>query len=309
MTNKLNNSKQYPLVSIITPAYNRADLIEETIFSVLNQSYPNIEYIVIDDGSKDNTLEIIKKYEDKLLLLTQDNIGETKTVNKGLRLAKGDIIGIINSDDPLLPDAVTTVVKEFLNNPEIIVFYPDWQMIDSEGNIIEYVRTFDYSYENMLRWQHCVPGPGTFFRRIVVDELKGRDENFRYVADFDFWLRAGLLGSFKRIPKIIATFRVHPGSASVNSRGVSMAEEQIKLIKKYYSSKYLTINLLGLKNESFSSAHYIAGCLTGSSPSLLKLSYFLKAFYFCPRKYFGEYRKRLLVIIAQILYIFLRIKK
>jgi len=309
MTNKLNNSKQYPLVSIITPAYNRADLIEKTILSVLDQSYTNIEYIVIDDGSKDNTLEIIKKHEDKLLLLTQENIGETKTVNKGLKMAKGEIIGIINSDDPLLPDAVTTVVDEFMNNPDIIVLYPDWQMIDSEGNIIKYIRTFDYNYENMLRWQHCVPGPGTFFKRSVVDELKGRDDNFTYVADFDFWLRAGLLGRFKRIPKIIATFRVHPGSASVSSKGLAIAKERIKLINKTYSSPYLPPHLQRLKRESFSSAYYIAGCLTGSSHPLFKISYFLKAFFYCPHKYFAEYKKRLIVIMWQILDLFLRPKK
>ena len=90
-------NKQFPLVTIITPAYNRADLIEETIHSVLEQKYPNLEYIIIDDGSKDNTLKVIKKYKDKVKIVSQKNMGETRTVNKGFSLAHGDIIAVINS--------------------------------------------------------------------------------------------------------------------------------------------------------------------------------------------------------------------
>jgi glycosyltransferase involved in cell wall biosynthesis len=99
------------LVTIITPAYNRANYLDETIQSILNQDYPNLEYIVLDDGSKDNTVEVLKKYRGRIIWETHPNIGETRTVNKGLSMAHGDIIGIVNSDDPLLPGAVASRLK------------------------------------------------------------------------------------------------------------------------------------------------------------------------------------------------------
>ena len=100
----------YPLVSVITPVYNRADLLPETIDSVLSQDYPNIQYIVLDDGSTDNTLETIKQYTDRLIIEAHPNIGETATVNKGFGMAEGEFICVVNSDDPLIPGAITALV-------------------------------------------------------------------------------------------------------------------------------------------------------------------------------------------------------
>jgi len=254
--------KTNSLVTIITPAYNRADLITKTIKSVLSQDYPNIEYIVLDDGSTDETLKIIKKYKRKLIWESHANVGETKTVNLGFKMAKGDIIGVVNSDDPLLPGAVKEIVNTFRNNPKLMVVYPDWKMIDQNGKVTGLIKVPEYNYLNMLRWHYCMPGPGAFFRKSLVRKLGGRDTQFKYVGDFDFWLRAGLVGPFARIPKFLATFRVHPGSASVGKKGNLMAEEHIRLVNKIFSMKDLLPDILRIKNESYSSAYYYAGFLS-----------------------------------------------
>ena len=129
-TNKKNRPTTQPLVTIITPAYNRADYLRETIESILQQDYPNVEYIVLDDGSKDNTVELLEEYTGRLIWESHKNMGEIRTVNKAYGMAKGEYIAVINSDDPLLPGAISAVVDTFLNNPDVLVVYPDWQYID-----------------------------------------------------------------------------------------------------------------------------------------------------------------------------------
>lgn len=298
---KYAENRELPLVSVITPAYNSASFLDETIQSVLNQDYPRIEYIVLDDGSTDDTLNVIKKYEEKIRWESHKNVGETRTVNKGFSMARGEIIGVVNSDDPLLPDAIRTVVECMMADPRLLVVYPDWYMIDKDGKIIRHIKTFEYNYINMIRWHHCIPGPGSFFRREVVEKLQGRDIQFRYVADYDFWLRAGLLGPFARIPVTLATFRVHPDSASVSQKGELMAKEHILLIDKIYSLPNLPAEVLKVKREAYSSANYIAGVVFGDKAHGIKREYYKRALRYCPWGYIFEYRRRLLTILPVLL--------
>lgn len=298
-----------PLVSIITPIYNRADLIEETILSVLDQDYPNIEYIVLDDGSTDKTLEVVKKYENRIILKNHKNMGETRTVNKGFSMARGEIVCVVSSDDPLLPKAVSTAVGFLNKNRDVIIAYPDWDMIDENAKKIDHIKTFQYSYADMLRWHHCFPGPGTFIRKSVIEDLKGRDPQFKYVGDLDFWLRAGLIGNFARIPKTLATFRVHSDSASMSAKGRAMAVEHIKLVNKIYSLPNLPKGVKKLKKEAYSSAHYIAGVVAGEKLSSPRMKHYLLAFLQKPSKYLGgEYKDRAKVIVSEILKQPLKIK-
>lgn len=290
-----------PLVSVITPAYNRADLLEETILSVLNQGYSNLEYIILDDGSTDNTPEVIKKYKSQIKWESHNNMGETRTVNKGFSMSKGEFAMVVNSDDPLLPSAVSSLVEFMNSHPDIVVAYPDWNKIDGNGDIIEHIDTFDYSFVDMVRWHHCMPGPGAMIRKAVIDELEGRDPHFRFVADFEFWLRAGLIGQFARVPRTLATFRVHSGSVSVNAKGRGeMAREDIDLINQFYSSDRLPIEIRALRREAYSSAYYIAGVVAGDCLPALRLKMYCMAFIYRPLKYFGEYRNRLKTMIYQL---------
>ena len=153
----------------------------------------------------------------------------------------------------------------------------------------------------MLRWHHCMPGPGTFFRKELVEKLRGRDTQFRYVSDFDFWLRAGLITEFARFPKTLATFRMHPNSASASQTNERMAQEHITLINKIYSLPNLTRDAKRYKKEAYSSAYYIAGCVCQSCNTKVRRNYFMQAIRYAPLKYLGEYRtKRLSEVIIPI---------
>ncbi len=298
----MSRENQLPLVSIITPAYNRQSFIEETILSVIRQDYPNLEYIVLDDGSKDGTREVLARYDGLIRWDSHANMGEARTVNRGFQMAKGEILCVVNSDDPLLPGTISCVVETMMRHPEVLVAYPDWDMIDSQGKKISHRQTFEYNYVNMVRWFHCVPGPGAFFRKSVVRALGGRDAQFRYVSDFDFWLRAGLIGPFKRVPKTLATFRWHSDGASSKDQGIAMAEEHIRLARKLFSMPNLPPDVAAVKREAFGSAYYTASLnLGGSSPRLTKW-YFVRALASAPSKYlFQEYRERLLGPIVSTL--------
>lgn len=281
-----------PLVTIITPAYNRADFLPETMDSVLSQDYPNLEYIVLDDGSTDGTREVLRRYDGRVYWETHPNMGETRTVNKGLAMARGDVIGIVNSDDPLLPHAIATIVEFMVAHPDIGVAYPDWNLIDSGGKIIEHIDTFEYSYLDMLRWHHCFPGPATLFRKEIARALGGRDPQFRFVGDYDFWLRAGLSTRFARIPRTLATFRQHSGSASSSQTNERMAEEHLTLVRKIFSLPGVTPEMRKYRAEAYGSAYYIAGCVCRACSYPVRARYFLKALACSPWKYLGEYRKQ-----------------
>jgi GT2 family glycosyltransferase len=288
-----------PLVTIITPAYNRADLIAETIDSVLAQDYPRIEYIVIDDGSKDDTLSVINRYDGRLRWETQANSGEAATVNRGLALATGEIVGIVNSDDPLLPGAVRRLVEALAARPDAVVAYPDWQVIDEHGRVLETFATpeFPGAVEN-IRLHLCVPGPAAFFRRSLVERIGGRDPELRYVGDMEFWFRACLVGEFVRVPEVLATFRVHSGSASVRDTGERMAAEHLRAVEKLFRHPDLPAEIRSAEAEALSSAHYVAGTSCGGRLTKHKLAHFTQALRLAPRQYFAEQPTRLLMIAA-----------
>lgn len=308
MEKNIKKNKNLPLVTVITPTYNRESLLGETISSVINQDYPKIEYIVLDDGSTDKTSEVVKKFKGKIIYRYHKNIGEVKTVNKGFVMSHGEIIGVVNSDDPLLPGAVSEVVKFMNNNPEIIVAYPDWVKIDKHGKEIERVTVQDFNYEYMLSTHDNITGPGTFFRRKVLDRLKGRDFRFRYVSDYDFWLRAGLIGEFARLPKILATSRVHSDQATSKNKGFSMAMEHIRVINKIFSFLELPTSVKKVKKEAYKKACEAARICRGDKLET-KILIFMVCFYYSPVSYlktFIEYRlntfKKLLKLIKSSIY-------
>lgn len=285
-----------PLVTIITPAYNRGTLIAETIESVLGQDYPNIEYIVLDDGSTDGTLEVIKQYGGRLRWESHANMGESRTVNKGFELSTGTIIGVVNSDDPLLPGAISKAVNTLLAHPSAVVTYPDWQLIDAHGTKLQVVRCRDFvSLAEMVRGHYCLPGPGAFFRRTVIDETGGRNPAFRYVGDFDFWLRAATLGNFIRIPEIMATFRTHADSASVCSPSEEMAREHLCVIEKIFKGSKEQGELQKIKDESFLNAYHAAVCFYGNGSLRKKLHYISKSVKSSPAIFFLKYKYRIII--------------
>lgn len=274
-----------PLVTIITPAYNRGQTyLRETIDSVLAQDYPNFEYIVLDDGSTDNTCDLLESYDDpRLRWESHDNMGETRTVNKGYRMARGEYIAIVNSDDPVLPGFIHTTVAFMESRPELLAAYPDWYWINEHSEVIWHEKSYDYNYINMLRWHITFPGSGAVVRRRAIELIPERNPELRYRADYDYWLQLGLRGPMARIPATLATFRVHPDSATVALKGEIMAREHTSVIDNVYRHKNLPPEVLAARKEAYASAYYNAGVIwVGSQAPHRARACFRKAIFTYP---------------------------
>jgi len=203
---------EFPLVSIVTPSYNQGRFIEETLLSVKNQDYPSIEHIIVDGGSTDNTLEILKKYEGSYSMrwVSEPDRGQSDAVNKGFRMANGEIVGWLNSDDCYFDICTISNVKEYFHKYEDAdVVYGDAVRID-EDNLMLYiikVRNFNYSY---LKKACFIVQPAAFFRRDVIDNFE-LDVNLGIPMDYDFWLRTARKHKFQRVNEILAVDRTHKG--------------------------------------------------------------------------------------------------
>lgn len=227
--------QNFPLVSIVTPAYNQAEYLDKTIESVLRQDYPNIEYIVIDDGSSDDSLAIARRYESQdIKVLTQTNSGQATTLNKGWGMAHGEFLAYLSSDDCLLPDAVSTMVSALQDMPQASVAYCDFWLIDVAGRRLRESRTEDFNERRLCVDLVCQPGPGALFRRTVFDRTGGWNGSLRQVPDFEFWLRAARLGPFVRVPRTLAEYRIHEGSASFRVMPPSRADEIVEVVQAYW---------------------------------------------------------------------------
>ena len=254
-----------PSVSVITPVYNCERFIGETIHSVLQQHYPDLEYIVLDDGSTDRTGEIIQSrfrgfpihYE------RQNNVGEQRTVNRGLLMAKGDYFMVVNADDPLLPNAIDHLVEYMESHPDILAGYPDWNSIKEDGSLKSHQSNGEYDFVRMVAYHKCLPSVGTMVRRKEANGIL-RDDSFRHVADYDYWLRLALRGELGRVPETLASWRHSPNQVS-HDRGNLMAGEHVRLIDKFFGLSDIPANVLAVKERAYFWTYLVAAYLAKDS--------------------------------------------
>lgn len=196
-------------MSIVTPSYNQARFLEETILSVLRQDFPRLEYIIVDGGSVDGSVEIIKKYEAKLAhWVSEKDRGQTHAIIKGFARARGAIWGWLCADDLLEPSMVSTSVHYLINNPFIGMTFGDQVRIDGKGNV-DHVRRFPVFRSYYLRWGFSIPQETVLFRRKVYEEAGGLDESLHMVMDFDLWCRINKVSRIAHIPAYLGRFRSH----------------------------------------------------------------------------------------------------
>jgi glycosyltransferase involved in cell wall biosynthesis len=270
------------MLSVITPTYNRADdYLVETLESVLAQDYPNIEYIVLDDGSTDNTRSILQTYADRIIWESHPNMGIVRTVNKGFTLAKGEFITVVNSDDPLLPNYASRAVQYMQDHPHVLAAYPDWLNIDQHSNVIERVRTFEYDYLDMLGRYYCFPGPGTILRRRALELEPEYDERFPHISDYEYYLRLGLHGAFARIPETLAQHRDHASSTTAQG-GTALIRQRFTLMKNLFARHDLPHEVRQVKPLTFSNVNFVTGLQYLPENRAKARIYFLKALLWYP---------------------------
>ena len=218
-----------PLVTIVTPVYNRENFIEETIESVLSQTYPNIEYIVIDDGSTDGSFEKISKYSNRVKVFKKHNAGQSDTLNYGWGMATGTYIGYISSDDCLKPKAIELLVNALIESDSGVV-YCDYDLIDGESRYIRTVEVEPYDRKRLCIDLVCLPGPGALFEKKLFDACGGWNSNFKQIPDYAFWVKLSATTSFKKIPISLALFRIHDDSGSYRKISINQINEIVDFV-------------------------------------------------------------------------------
>jgi GT2 family glycosyltransferase len=256
-----------PLVSVITPTYNRAGYLEKTLDSVLAQDHP-LEHLVLDDGSTDDTPALLARYGSRVRALRHDNVGQVRTVNRGFELAQGELLMVVNSDDPLRPGAVRRLVQALQAAPDAVLVYSDYDRIDEAGQVLGPGLALDGGLLEALRLHVCLAGPGHLFRRSAQRRAGGWDPRYRFVQDYDFLLRLGLLGGFVRVPEPLATFRVHGGSVTASQRGPAMAREHIQVVEEFLARPDLPPEVEAVSLEALRAAHIEAGLVMDGAPNL-----------------------------------------
>lgn len=228
----MSRPEDAPLVSIVTPSYNQGDFIEETIRSVIAQDYPRIEHIVMDGGSTDKTLSILRKYEGRLEWSSGRDKGQTDALNKGFGKAKGEVFAWLNSDDIYYPGAVSKAVAAFRANPGAKMVYGNGNYIDTRSGKIGEYPTLPFDYEELAE-SNYICQPSAFFTAEAFREAGGLDEGLDYVMDYDLWVRICRGSRAVYIPELLGALRIHPASKTT-AQSVKTYEEMLKTAKKHF---------------------------------------------------------------------------
>jgi glycosyltransferase involved in cell wall biosynthesis len=227
-------TEELPLVSVVTPSYNQAQFLEETILSVLNQDYPSLEYVIIDGGSTDGSVDIIRKYENRLAYwVSERDDGQADAINKGWHCARGEILAWLNSDDTYLPGAVQTVVQYLQRHPLADMIYGYVNMIDESGRVIRTIEpSTDFDLNRFVYSYFYVPQQTVFFRNHVLDTVGMLDTSLHYCMDPDLWTRIGMNFTVRGIPAVIANFRTH-STSKTHDVPLEFVIERYRVAKRY----------------------------------------------------------------------------
>ncbi len=235
---------ELPLITIITPSYNQGEFIEQTIDSVLGQGYPCLQYIVVDGGSTDQTLDVLRQYDRHLMWISEKDRGQCDAINKGLRMAAGEVIAFINSDDYYEPGALPAIGRFFTGNPQAAWVTGKCRTVDRDGQEIRRAITL---YKNawlrlrsyrVLQVLNYISQPATFWRRSVLEAVGLMNEDLCYVMDYDYWLRTGKQFRLSFLDRYLACFRMYPSSKSGSTAHLQF-DEELRIARTHSTSALL----------------------------------------------------------------------
>jgi glycosyltransferase involved in cell wall biosynthesis len=245
-------------VAVVIPAFNHARYLAEAIDSVLAQEYPNVDLLVIDDGSTDDTAHVLERYGTRLRWRSRGNRGQSVTLNEGWSDTRGDILLYLGDDDLLLPGAIATAAAAMEADPSLAGVYGDYSIIDEQSRTLRRVSMPDVDLRRMLRDFEPPPAAGTFVRRSVWEEIGGWDPSFRQVPDRDFYQRVLLRGRMRRLDAVLAAFRVHATSQTFRPRDEDRAAEPIVVVDRLFEREDLSADIVSLKARARAMARVVA---------------------------------------------------
>jgi len=221
---------EFPLVSIVTPSFNQATFLEKTIQSVLSQDYPNLEYWVIDGGSTDGSVSIIRGYADRLSgWLSEPDQGQGDAINKGFRRCQGEIVAWLNSDDIYRPRAIRRAVEVLQAHPEVGLVYSDVDSIDARGEVFNRMTYAQWGMEDLMAF-HMLGQVSVIFRLSILERAGLLDLSYHFLLDHHLWLRIALETRLKYVPgEVWAAARMHPGAKNV-AQAKRFGEEAYRLV-------------------------------------------------------------------------------
>lgn len=240
---RMPDGSEWPRISIVTPSYNQGQFIEESIRSVLLQGYPNLEYIIIDGGSTDNTVDVIKKYDDYLAYwVSEPDEGQANALNKGFRKVTGQLIGWQNSDDYYYSEAFIHAAQAAVEFKNIDVVYGAVNVIDEKGELLRTIAAPDFKLEDMFPW-FKIFNESMFFRRKILEKGKFINESFKHYIDYEYFWQLIFAGyKFNFVPGITSCRRIHPNAKGSTQHYIA-AKELLDTYKIAYAHTELPLNV------------------------------------------------------------------
>jgi glycosyltransferase involved in cell wall biosynthesis len=244
LNKNINRKKKnnYPKISIVMPSYNQAKFIEKSILSVLNQDYPNIEFIIIDGDSKDGTADVIQKYKDKItLLISEKDKGQSDALNKGFKHCTGEIYGWLNSDDIYLPGTFQLIIEALKKNPNKKIIFGDWISINKYDDVIDFNHAFDFNHNHFKYEGFHLNAQSMFWRSDVHKRFSGFDIRLYNTMDYQMILEFGInegQKSFFRIPHPLGGFRRYEGQKTGEMLPHVIKEHKLIANRYGYQDKY-----------------------------------------------------------------------
>jgi glycosyltransferase involved in cell wall biosynthesis len=222
-----------PLVSIITPSYNQGQFLSAAIESVLSQDYPQIEYLVVDGGSTDASLDVLRSYGERVRWISEPDHGQADAINKGVRLTRGTLVAWMNADDVYTPGAIARAVEVLQAHPQAALVYGQAEFIDRAGAVLgpcRHVRP--YSLKQLIHDLDFIVQPATVFRRDAFLAVGGLDVDLRYCLDYDLWIKLALRYDVQYLPAVLARARIYPETKTA-SGGLARLDEIERMIQRY----------------------------------------------------------------------------
>ncbi|MCF6277507.1 MAG: glycosyltransferase [Anaerolineales bacterium] len=287
-----------PLISIITPSYNQADFLEQTLISVLEQDYPNVEYLVVDGASDDGSVDVIRGYAERLTWwVSEADSGQAAAINKGFSRAKGEIVAWLNSDDYYFPGTLSTVANAFASHPKAALIYGDVLSVDGAGQPIHLQHFAPYTLKDLMAFG-IISQPAVFMRRSFLEQAGYLDSSYSFLLDHHLWLRMARLAPLVYLPQTLAVARYHADAKNV-SRAAEFGAEAFRIAAWLESEPDFSDEYHQNLNEIMGGAHRLdAFYLVEAGRMWQGLRAYLRALRYAPRTVVRDWKRIVYAIVS-----------